>query len=435
MKLFGLGGEGKQHLRPAISNTGWLMGSQVIRQGTALLIGILMARSFGPALFGKYTYASAFVALFAPLVVLGLDGIAIRDLARDPSNRDTVLGTSFGLMLASGVVVFCLALGGWQLLRGADPVMVQLVGIMSAALLFQSFNAIEFWLESRLAWKYSAIAKGTTVLLCCFVKIGLIFANASLVAFAWTGLAEAAAGAAGLVIAYGRLGLSLRKWRFTRGMATRLLRDSWPMMFSAFATMIYLRIDQVMLGIMATNTEVGLYAAAVRISEASGFIPMAICSSLLPVIAETGVVENEEYLARQQKLYNLMAFISYGIAIPTTLLSGWLALTLFGPAYGKAGPLLALLVWGSLFTNLGTARTVHMISRNRTRANLFCLLAGGIVNVLLNYWLIPSLGALGAVVASLVSYWFAVHGACIFIPSMCGTGWMLTKAIFYPKVW
>jgi O-antigen/teichoic acid export membrane protein len=162
---------------------------------------------------------------------------------------------------------------------------------------------------------------------------------------------------------------------------------------------------------------------------------MAICSSMFPVIVEAGKIDNEAAKTQLQKLYNLMALVAYGIAIPITFLSDWLIHILYGPAYSKAGPLLVILVWSSLFTNLGTARTVYMISKNWTRANFLCLLAGGIINVALNYWLIPRFGAMGAVIASLVSYWFAVQGSCFFIKSLRSTGWMLTKAMFYPKPW
>lgn len=427
--------EGRHDLQKTIGNTGWLMGSQIVRQGVGLVIGILMARSFGPDLYGEFNFALAFVALFTTAGLLGLDGIVIRELVRNPSCRDDALGTSFLMMLLGGGVSFALAMFTIWLLRGSDPLVRWLVGIMSAGAVLQAFNAIEFWFESRLQWKFAALAKSSVCLVGGFVKIGLILMQAPLVAFAWTGLAEAVAGAAGLVLAYRAKGMRLHAWSFNPHMAVELFKESWPMMFSAFVTLVYLRIDQVMLGTLAGSTEVGIYSAAVRLAEPWGFISMAICASVFPAIVKTATLDNEECAAHLQKLYNLMALIAYGIAIPTTCLSGWLVNTLYGPAYNKAAPLLALLVWGSLFTNLGTARTIYMISMNWTRANFLSLLSGAIINIILNYFLIPSYGAMGAVIASLASYWFAVHGSCIFLKPMHKTLWMLTKAIIYPRVW
>ncbi len=427
--------EGRQHFQNVIGNTGWLMGGQIVRQGVGLVIGVLMARYFGPALYGEFNYALAFVALFTTVGLLGLDGIVIRELVRNPSCRDDVLGTSFIMMLIGGGVAFCLAMLSICLVRRSDPLALWLVGIMSAGAIFQAFNAIEFWLESRLQWKFSAIAKSSVLLLGGVVKIGLILTHASLIAFAWTGLAETVTGAAGLVITYQAKGVRLRTWRINTQLAKRLLNDSWPMMLSAFVTMVYLRIDQVMLGTLAGSEEVGIYSAAVRLAEPWGFISMAICASVFPSIIKGGTTDNEVFKSQLQKLYNLMALIAYCIAIPTTFLSGWLVNTLYGSAYDKAGPLLAILVWGSLFTNLGTARTIYMISMNWTKANFFSLLSGAIINIVLNYYLIPVYGAMGAVIASLISYWFAVHGSCFFFKPLHNTAWMLTKALLYPKAW
>lgn len=427
--------EGRHDLQKTIGNTGWLMGSQIVRQGTGLLVGILMARSFGPAHYGEFSYALAFAALFTTVGLLGLDGIVIRELVRNPSCRDDALGTSFLLMLIGGGVSFGLAMLTIWLVRGSDSLALWLVGIMSAGAVFQAFNAIEFWLESRLQWKYSAIAKSSVLLIGCLVKIWLILKQAPLVAFAWIGLAETVGGAAGLVIFYRASGLRLKAWAFNPQMAVQLFKDSWPMMFSAFVTLVYLRIDQIMLGTLAGSAEVGIYSAAVRLAEPWGFVSMAICASVFPGIVKTGMFDSAVFDDRLQKLYNLMALIAYGVAIPTALLSGWLVNALYGPLYNKAGPLLSILVWGGLFTNLGTARTVYLIAMNRTRANFLSLLSGAVINIILNYFMIPAYGAMGAVIASLVSYWFAVHGSCIFFRPLHKTSWMLTKAMFYPKAW
>jgi len=145
---------------------------------------------------------------------------------------------------------------------------------------------------------------------------------------------------------------------------------------------------------------------------------------------------NKELFQEQiQKLYNLMALIAYAIAIPMTFLSGWLVELLFGTAYGEAGPLLAVLIWSGLFTSLSSARTLFLISMNWTRIFFFSLLLGCILNIVLNYFLIPVYGAMGAVIATFISYWFSLHGVCFFFKPLHKTGWMLTKAILYPKVW
>jgi len=326
-------------------------------------------------------------------------------------------------------------MGTILLLRPADSVSRWLVGILAAGIILQAFDAIDFWFQAQVQSKYTVIAKGVAYLVLSAFKIILILLEAPLVAFAWAGLAELAVGAAGLVIVYQVRGHRVKAWHAGVATARKLLKDSWPLIFSAIVTMVYLRIDQVMLGEMVGSEEVGVYAAAVRIAEAWYFIPVAVCSSVFPGIVEAGTVSEELLYEQLQKLYNLMAFFGYAVAIPLTFLSGWLVELLFGAAYAKAGPLLAVLIWAGLFINLVTAKNIFLISRNWNRLHLVSMSLGCLMNVVLNYFLIPVYGAMGAVFASLASYWLAAHGACFLFSPLRRTGWMLTKAMVYPKIW
>lgn len=427
--------DGNRGLQDVVSNTGWMLGDKVIRMGVGLLVGVWLARYLGPSLYGEFSYAFAFASLFAPVALLGLDDIVIRKLARDTANRDQILGTVFFLMLLGGAVVFVLATGCIYLVRPQNALTHWLVAIMTGGTVFQAFIAIEFWFESQLQWKFTVYAKNTAFLIISGLKIVLILSQASILAFAWAGLAETVIGSAGLVIAYHARGFRLAAWHYSRALAGRLLTDSWPVILSVFLTMIYLKIDQVMLGTMAGNKELGLYAAAVRLSEAWYFIPMAVCSSVFPTIAVIETTDEKLFNAHMQKLYNLMALIAYCIAIPVALLSNQIVDLLYTSTYAKSGSLLAILIWSVLFTNLSAARNVFMVSKNWLKINLVSTLLGCIVNILLNYFLIPVYGAKGAISASLFSYWFAVHGTCFMFKPLRPTGRMLTKAMIYPRIW
>ena len=72
-----------------------------------------------------------------------------------------------------------------------------------------------------------------------------------------------------------------------------------------------------------------------------------------------------------------------------------------------------MLIWTGLFTSLGPPATIHSCQK-LTRVNLISIALGCSLNILLNFALIPNYGAMGAVVATFISYWFAVHGTCFF---------------------
>ncbi|QZZ20243.1 flippase [Leptothermofonsia sichuanensis E412] len=421
--------DGHYALQKIIGNTGWLFADRILRMGVGLVVGVWVARFLGPNQFGLFNYAVAFTAIFGAIASLGLDSIAVREIVRTPEHKDQILGTTFVLRLIGSVLVWLLTVGVIILSRPNDGLTQTLVGIIAAGAIFQAGDTIDCWFQSQIQSKYTVTAKNIAFTLIAGFKIVLIQMQAPLVAFAWAGLAEIIVASIGLAIAYQASGNHLVKWRFSLPQAKQLLKDGSPLILSSLMIMIYMRVDQVMLAEILGEQEVGFYSAAVRLAEVWYFIPTAIVSSTFPSIIEARQVSETLFFERLQVLYRLMASTAYLIAIPTTLLSGWIIHLLFGNAYEKAGPMLAVLVWASLFVNLGVARSSFLTAMNWTRLHLFTVFLGCLLNIGLNILLIPIAGGVGAAIATCISYWFAVHGTCFLCPPLTRTGTMLTKAM------
>ncbi|MBI5444625.1 MAG: flippase, partial [Deltaproteobacteria bacterium] len=392
--------EGRVALQQAIKNTGWLFVDRCVRMGLGLLVGVAIARYLGPKSFGVFSYAGSFVLLFTATASLGLDGIVVRTIVRDPSSRDEVLGTTFVLKALGATFSFAVAVAAIAVLRPGDALSRWLVGVLAGATILQAFDTIDYWFQSQVKSKYVILAKGAAFLSISVVRLVLVWLKAPLLAFAWAALAEAAVAGLGLVIAYVTQGNVATAWRATVAMARTLLRDSWPLILSEIAGAIYLRIDQVMLGQMVGEREVGVYAVAVRLAEVWYFLPMILYSSLLPSIIEAKAIGEDLFYGRLQHFYNIMTLMGYAVAVPITLFSGFLVKLLFGSAYAAAGPMLAVLVWAGIFVNLGVARSSFLMAMNWTRLHFLTVVLGGLTNVALNLVLIPKYGGLGAAIAS-----------------------------------
>jgi len=418
-----------------LGNTGWLFFDKILRMGVGLLVIIWMARYLGPEQYGLFSYACAFTVLFSAIATLGLDGIVIRNIVRDDSYKEATLGAAFALKLVGGAAALLLSVGSIVLLRPGETLTHWLVGITAAGMLFQAFDTIDFWFQSQVQSKYVVYARSVAFTFVAIIKIVLILMKAPLIAFAWAGLAEVAIASIGLVLVYQARGHNIRAWTATLTQGRNLLRDSWPLILSGIMIMIYMRIDQVMIGDMVGNAEVGVYSAAVRLAEAWYFIPMAVVGSVFPSIVEAKTISEELFYERLQRLYNLMALMAYLVALPITLAGEWLITTFFGAEYSRAGFMLSVLVWAGLFVNLGVARSSFLTTMNWTRVHFMTVFLGCVVNVGLNYLLIPVYGGMGAVVASCIAYWFAAHGTCFIYRPLRKTASMLTKAMLYPKVW
>ncbi|MBD2563022.1 MULTISPECIES: flippase [Nostoc] len=390
-------------LRAIIANTSWLFADRILRMGASLVVGVWIARYLGVQQYGVFNYALAFVSLFSPIFTLGLDDVVVRHLVRQSSNKEEILGTTFWLKLLGGIASVLLAVSTMFFLGEQETLKIWLVAILAMAGIFRAADTIELWFQSQVQSKYTVIAKNTAFLLNSAIKIALILTKAPLLAFAWVTLAEFAMSAIGLLIVYQVKGSSLWLWRWSFSAAKTLLKESLPLIFSGFAILIFMKIDQVMLGQMIGNSEVGVYTAAVRVSEIWYFIPGAIVSSVAPAIYAAKEKSESLYYQRIGQLLNLMTCISLAIALPMSFLSDKIIMVMFGSGYAEAGSILAVHIWTSLFVFMGLATSPWFIAEGLNHVSLGKTLFGAILNIILNLFLIPKYAGLGAAIATIIS--------------------------------
>ena len=272
--------------RGVIVNTFWLVGDKVLRLAIGLFVGIWVARYLGPEQFGLLNYAISFVGLFGSLASLGLDGVVVRRLTVSNQDAMPILVSAFALKLIGGMTAFVFAVFGSWLLRPTDLQFHWFVGIISLGMLLQAFDVVDFWFQSQVQSRNVVLAKNTAFLSLAAAKIWLISIGAALSAFVWAVPAEILLGAMGLVFRYQfRCREKIGHWQFNWSKAIQLLAEAYPLFFSSVAVAIYMRIDQILLGQMIGERAVGIYAAAVRISEMWYFIPLALASSFAPSFA------------------------------------------------------------------------------------------------------------------------------------------------------
>lgn len=387
-----------------IANIGWLFFDKILRMGVGLYIILYIARYLGASQFGMLNYATAFAAMFAPIATLGLDGVVIRYLVNDSSSKVQILSTVFWLKLIGSLVAFLLSIGGIYLARPNDPLTISLVAILSGVGVLQTFDTIDIWFQSQVQSKYTVVAKNTAFVFTTLVRIWLIESKAPLMAFVMSGLLEGGLGALGLIAIFKLKGNAIQFMSWSMPLAKKLLQESWPLILSGLSIMIYMRIDQIMLGEMIGEKAVGIYSAATRISEIWYFIPMAITSSITPSIYAAKKISEELYYQRIQQFMRLMVFIPVVIAIPMTFLSNGIVTTLFGNEYVESGHILAIHIWAAIFVFMGVSASPWFIAEELNHLSFPKTLLGGITNVILNFVLIPHYQGMGAAIATVLSY-------------------------------
>ncbi|MBV1905427.1 MAG: flippase [Pseudomonadales bacterium] len=420
----------RPNLQNIIDNIGWLFFERFLRLCIGLFIGVWLARYLGPEQFGLFNYASAFVALFATISSLGLKDIVVRDLVKNPDVAGATLGTAVVLRLIAGLVALILIVLTISWLRAEDELSKYLVAILSLTLLLKTSDIIKYWFESQVQSRYVIWVESSVFITLAIIKIFLILNHAQLVVFIWLVVAEAFFVALGLIAIYLKKAGSFNNWAIGVHRAGELLKDAWPLALSGIAIMVYMRIDQIMLGEILDNEAVGIYSAAVKISELWYMIPIIIASSLFPTIIKTKLSNEQHYLERMQSLMNLLALFALVTAITVTLAANWIILLLFAQDFAPAGNILKIHVWACIFVFLGVAGSRWYVVENLQKLNLYRLTGGAIINVCLNLVLIPQYGGTGAAASTVLSYAFAAYLLDFTSQRTRNLFWLKTRAIF-----
>ena len=395
---------GRIELQAAAGNAGWLMFEKILRLGVGFVVTLWVARYLGPEDFGSLSFAFAFAALFGAVAGLGIDSLVVRDAVRHPGSVPMLLGTAFTLRVLGAVLAISVAVAAILYMRPDDREALWLVTFAATVYIFQAFDVIDLWFQAKLLSRYGVWAKSVALITVAGLKVGLILTGATVVAFGAAGLGEAVLIAVGLIVVYHVCGQSVRGWRPSVALARRLLVEGWPLTLSSVMVMLYMRMDQIMLGEMVGDGAVGIYTAATRLTEAAYFLPVVITASVAPALVRAKTAGETIYRARMQKLLAAMAIISYALIGMLVLLATPLIDVLFGAAYGAAASVLVVHAWALLFVAFGVASGQYLVIEGLTWLSLERTAVGGFVNVVLNWALIPAYGAVGAAAATLVSF-------------------------------
>ena len=407
----------QKEFKSVVTNIGWLFADRILRMGVGLVVGVWIARYLGVEQFGIFNYAISFVGLFSTISSLGIPFLVVRTITHEPENTSKILGTAFWLQILGGCVTLLFSVITISVLRHDDPLMINMVAVLASVGIFQAFDTIDLWFQSQLKSKYTVLAKNGAFAIITLVKILLIKCDAPLLAFASSTLAETMIGVVWLIYYYTIQGEKIKTWQWSFSLAKRLLNESYPLILSGLAVTIYMKIDQIMLGEMIGSQSVGLYSSATRISEVWYFIPIAISSSVAPAIYAAKNEGNESlYYRRIRQLLSLVSFISIVVALPMSFLSGNIITMLFGNEYAKAGPILAVHIWAGFFVFTGVGSSPWFIAEHLTHVRMLITIMGAFSNVLLNLYLIPLYGGLGAAIATIISQAIATFIGNIFFP-------------------
>jgi PST family polysaccharide transporter len=379
--------------KKALKNIGWLFFDKVFRMGMALVIGAWVARYLGPTQFGSFNYLMATIGILGPFAALGLDSMIVKEIVDNPQRTGTIVSTAVTLRLAAGFISFLVCVGAIYFLKHDEMDLFYIGVILALTLISQSLTSLELYYQSQVKSRIAVVSQSLAYIIMSATKVVLILAIVTTVEMTLSGLF--------MLVSYTKISKQSLAIAVEKALAKRLLQKSWPLIFAGFMIMIYMRIDQIMIGELIGDKEVGTYSAALKLSEIWYFLAAITCKSFFPSIIEARKSGREIYYRRLQKLFDILFLISFSIAVFVSFLSGTIINILYGDQYAGASTILSIHIWTAVFVFFGVASNNFYVIEDLQIKSFNRTALGAVLNVGLNFLLIPRYGATGAAVATL----------------------------------
>lgn len=422
--------------RRSLVGSSILVVENVLRLGLVAAVSLWIAHRLGPAQFGLLNYASALVAVFWSASTLGLETPLTARLAltRQPG---VGLGSAVALRIVTGSIGGVLAVIAGLLLRGDEREAVLLISIVALAAPLSAPVVVDAWFKAHNDALSPALARLAATLLSCAAKVACLVLGGGLVELAWTVALESLLVSVALLAAYWVRAPSDVSMRLVvrRDAMVALLRESWPFLFSGLAIATYMKLDVVMLGVLTTNEQTGLYSLSQKLAEVLYMVPVVVVDVLFPQL-----VRHQAQLGDASAAPQAFFDLSFGAALIATLLAiGSVAVALpalFGEPYRPTVDIFLVHAWACLGVALGHARFKWMAASGRQALAPWVALLGLVLALVLHSLLIPTYGAMGAAAATAIAFLVSGWLTSYLFPSLRPAALMQMRSLWpWGRLW
>jgi polysaccharide transporter, PST family len=423
------------NFKKVAENTLWQVVDKVSRLVVQIVMRLLIARHLGPSSFGLLNYAIALVALFSPLATLGLDRLLIRDFVIDAAAHGKVMLNGLFLRAAGGIVIVPISCLLILVIRPGDYLLVALVAILSLVPIIQAFDVIDFWFQSRLDVRWVTFAKLFSLAIATAFRFGLLLWSHSVLLFASATLIESVFRSLALVFVYRPRRPLNSEWKLDFSYVGKLISQGWSLALSLIFYAIYLRIDQVMLGMMKGDAAVGIFSVATMFNEGLLTLVMLVSNSLFPVLVKLYTDQPSKFWIRYEQIclgYSIVGWIFTGVLwFGRYLLVQWC----FGPKYFEAANVLGISSFALLFLTNAALRSSYLTLSNQQMMLFGGAVLGAVLNVAINLYCIPRWGVMGAAWATLISQAAALFFSNLFFSGTRRLFWIQARSLLVLPAW
>ena len=405
-----------------LNNASWLIAGKIVQMLLSLLVGVWTARYLGPGDYGIINYANSYVSFFMAFCTLGINSVIIKEFTECPERIGEVLGTSMGLRMVSSFLSALLIVGILCVVDFDEPKTIVVAALCSLSLLFHVLDTFMYWFQYQYKSKVTAVALLIAYIVTSGYRLVLLVAGQDIIWFALASSVDYLVLGGLLFVAYKRQDGPPLCFSWETG--KRILGRSYHYILS-----VYGQTDKFMLKQMLNETSVGYYSVATTVCSMWVFVLGAIIDSMYPTILRLHKENYAAYERKNRQLYAIVFYLSVAVSVVFLLLGDFIIRILYGQAYAEASPILKIVTWYTAFSYLGVARNAWIVCENKQKYLKYIYLSAALMNVGLNYVLIPVWGPTGAAMASMITQIFTSIGLPIFTKPLRPNAKMMLQAI------
>ena len=381
--------------------------------GLGLITTTLLTRYLGVSSYGDYIIVSVYVSVFAVVFDWGSPPRLARARPR-VDNPDALVGKAVALRLALAVPValvaalVAVALYGGQARNG---ILIALPTIFAVAVM----NTLVPIFQVRLKMDRVAAAEIGSQALGAGLIVALVLADRS---FYELVLATVIATVSYALLVYlfsrrlahFRLSVDVAVWR-------RLLRVALPLGVAVVVGTIYFRADALILSLLKDSHDVGIYGVAYRFYEMTIPFPAFFLAPVFPLLSAAAISSAGlgEFVQLLQRSFDVLVVAAAAVVAVTVPLAPDLVRLVGGEEFADSARPLRILMVGAAFAFLASLFLFALIALDRQQRVLVLTLVALVVNLALNFALIPSYGYTAAAAIATGTQLVIVVGALYLV--------------------
>lgn len=375
--------------------------SKILSTILALISIGFITRYLGKNGFGDYATVLAFLSFFAAISDLGLYQFSTREISRQGASENDIMSNAFTMRVFASFLILIFALLLTYFLPYSLTVKYGIIIVATSFIFSSSYQVLNGVFQKHLAMDKVAISE----LAGKFLQLAVvIFAIKLKLSFSWI----MSSLLFNMVLSFSLIYFLSRRYvklsfRFNFSYWKQFIKQSYPIGAMAIVVFVYFKIDTILLSMLKSNVEVGIYNVAYKVLENITFFPAMIIGLIFPIISQVIFTDKDRFRDISNKTFKVFILLTVPLVVGTVFLSDGIIRLIGGAGFSESASVLRILVFALAAIFFGNFFNAILIAGNLQKKLMYVLSGAAVFNIIANLVFIPFFSYIGAATTSVIT--------------------------------